>query len=321
MFVDELTITAKAGDGGDGVVRWHRERFKPKGGPSGGNGANGGDVYLRAIRDINILSKYKHNPSFVAENGEDGAKKNMHGANGEDCYIDVPVGSLVTHQETGIQYELLEEGETVKILSGGVGGYGNTHFKSSRNVTPEQATPGKPGEEGIFFIELQLLVDAGFIGLPSAGKSTLLNAITNAHAKTGEYPFTTLSPNLGAFHGYILADIPGLIEGAADGKGLGHAFLKHISRTKALVHCISFEQESAQNSYKIIRNEIAKFDETLLEKPELLVLTKRDLVSDEEAEKIEAEAREFHPNVVTVSAIDDESLERFTTALSRFLRN
>jgi GTP-binding protein len=319
MFVDELTIHAKAGDGGDGVERWIREKRKPKGGPGGGNGGRGGDVHFKAVRDVAILAKYTHNPSFAAEAGQPGGNYHKHGRNGADCYIEVPIGSLVTHEETGEVFELTREGEVVSVLSGGRGGYGNNHFKGPENVTPTQATPGKPGEEGTFSVELRLIADVGLIGLPSAGKSTLLNTLTNARAKTGLYPFTTLNPNLGVFHEYILADIPGLIEGAADGKGLGDAFLKHISRTQCVVHCISLERENPQQSYKTIRNELARYDESLLDVPEIVVMTMADAVSRETADARLAEMQNAHPNVTTVSVIDDTSVRAFERTLSQFL--
>lgn len=314
-----MTITTKAGDGGDGVVRWHREKYKPKGGPSGGNGGRGGDVYLRAVRDLSILSSYRHNPHFAAENGKDGASENRHGHNGDDVYVDVPVGAVVTNAHTGEQYEFLHEGQTVHVASGGVGGYGNTHFKSSRNVRPMESTPGKPGEEVELQVEVRLIADAGFVGYPNAGKSTLLNELTNAHAKIGHYAFTTLDPNLGDFHGHILADIPGLIEGAASGRGLGHKFLKHIQRTKMLIHCISFERENLQQSHNMIREELAEYDPSLLEKREIIVLTKSDTVDEATREEGRAAFEALGRTVYTVSIADPDSVERFAAGLSTFL--
>ena len=319
-FVDELKIYAKAGDGGDGVVRWEASRGNPKGGPAGGDGGRGGDVYVRGIKDTNRLSKYTGNPKFLAENAGNGMKNSLEGKNGEDMYVEIPVGSLVTNTETDKSFEILKEGEEIKILTGGRGGFGNEHFKSSRNVSPQFFTEGKEGEEGYFRIELQLMADAGFIGLPSAGKSSLINEVTNAHARVGAYPFTTLDPNLGELYGYILADIPGLIEGASDGKGLGIKFLKHIKRTKTLIHCISVEQDSISEARDTIINELKKFDEVLLERQEIIVLTKTDLISSEELKDKIKEAKQTNKKVLTVSIIDDESLKVFKDTLIKVLR-
>lgn len=286
MFVDEITIKAKAGDGGDGVVRWRREKFIPKGGPAGGNGGRGGSVYVRAVRDLGLLSKYTGSKEFVAENGVSGSKRSMHGRDGGDLFIDIPIGATITEENNGKTYELTTDGQTVCILQGGNGGFGNENFKSSTNTTPTESTKGTKGERGTFLIELKLVVDIGFVGLPNAGKTTMLNALTNAHAKVGSYPFTTLEPHLGDLFGFILADIPGLIEGASEGKGLGHKFLRHIERTKMLLHLVSLENEDPYTTYKTIRSELGLHDEKLLEKEEWIVLTKSDLQTDTEVQSI-----------------------------------
>lgn len=279
MFVDEITITAKAGNGGDGVVRWRREKFIPKGGPAGGNGGSGGDVYIRAVRDVGLLSKYTGAKDFEAQDGNAGEKKGKSGKDGDDIYIEVPVGATVTEKERGRVYTCMTEGETHRVLKGGRGGLGNEYFKSSINRAPEESTKGRKGEHGTFNIELSLIVDIGIIGLPNAGKSTLLNSLTNAHSRVGSYPFTTLEPHLGELYGYILADIPGLIEGASHGKGLGHKFLKHVARTNMLLHCISLENEDPVQAHTTVCAELKAHDQTLLEKEEWVVLTKSDLVS------------------------------------------
>jgi len=256
------------------------------GGPAGGNGGRGGDVYVRAIRDLSVLSKYTGAKKFIAENGGAGLSKSMYGKASSDLYIDVPIGSIITDVSRERVYELFEEGVTAKILRGGAGGLGNEHFKSSVNRSPIEATEGKKGEEGIFKIELSLVVDVGLIGLPNAGKSTLLNSFTNASSPVDSYAFTTLEPHLGALYGYVLADIPGLIEGASEGKGLGHKFLRHITRTKMLLHLVSLEHDDPISEYKTIRNELIKFDKSLVEKEEWIIFTKKDLVNQARIDRV-----------------------------------
>src|SRR3989344_3114168 len=241
MFVDEITLHFKAGRGGDGVVRWRHEKGKELGGPSGGNGGKGGDVYALAVRDIGILSAYRNVGGFEAEQGENGAKDLRQGGEGKDVVVKLPIGSRLTNLSSGFSLELLKDDEKVLLLHGGRGGLGNAHFKGSTNVRPKEWTPGVHGEEADFKIELLLVVDVGIIGLPNAGKSSILNTLTSAKSKVGAFPFTTVEPTLGDFYGLVLADIPGLIEGAAKGKGLGHKFLRHIERTKTLLHCVSAE--------------------------------------------------------------------------------
>ncbi len=321
MFVDELKIIAEAGNGGDGVVRWCQEKYKPKGGPAGGNGGKGGDVYVKAVRDLALLAKYRGSKTFKAGDGTHGREKSMHGKDGEDYYINVPVGATVTDVSRNRKHELMEVGEVSKILLGGRGGLGNEYFKSSTNVAPEQCTEGKLGESGIFMIELSLLVDIGLIGLPNAGKSTLLNALTNATARTGAYPFTTLEPHLGNLFGYVLADVPGLIEGASEGKGLGHKFLKHVTRTKMLLHCVSLEHEEPLKEYNLIRNELIRFDESLPKKEEIVVLTKRDLVDDEVASKQLELFKKDGIDAMIISAHTNEGIEELSKTLVHKLRN
>ncbi len=333
-FVDELHINIKAGTGGNGVVRWLHEKGKEFMGPAGGNGGKGGSVFVRAVSDLNILASYRHKKEFKAEDGEHGQSKSMYGENGDDLIIDIPQGCLVTNIDTGRAYDVSELDTPVLILSGGKGGLGNEHFKASTNIRPMEHTDGKPGEEGEFTIELMLSASVGLVGLPNAGKSSLLNAITNADAKVGDYQFTTLEPNLGAFYKYIIADIPGLIEGAGEGKGLGHKFLRHVMRTQLIAHCISSENEDFFVVYKTIRSEMEIFDKThktLLQEPlsskqEIIVITKTDFLLPEDLEKkmkkftaALKKAKVTSP-IVFISAYDDKLIKAFSKELLKFIK-
>jgi GTP-binding protein len=333
-FIDEMKIYAEAGRGGDGVVRWRQEKFVPKGGPSGGDGGRGGDFYAIAVRDIHILSKYKAKKSFEAARGGDGGNKSLHGASGEDFFLELPVGTTITNLETEEVWKLEKEGQKVKLLKGGYGGFGNEHFKSSVNTTPKESNQGQDGESGNFKIELELFADLGLVGLPNAGKSSLLNSITNANAKVGDYAFTTLDPNLGDFYGYIIADIPGIIEGASEGKGLGVKFLRHIKRTKMLAHLVSFENLKSSSAagmlkaYKEIRKELEKYDkknklgdEGLATKDEIIVLTKTDVLQDAKTiTKIEKEFKKLKVPVFTLSLFDDKMVKVFSDSLIKILK-
>ena len=339
-FIDELTIYAEAGRGGDGVVRWRQEKFVPKGGPAGGDGGRGGDFYVEAVRDIHILAKYKAKKDFKASRGEDGGKKSLHGKSGDDYFLKLPLGAIITSVETGETWQLAEEGQKIMLLKGGYGGFGNEHFKSSINTTPLQSREGQEGARGNFKIELELFGDIGFIGLPNAGKSSLLNALTNSKAEVGDYPFTTLDPNLGDFYGYIIADIPGLIEGASEGKGLGIKFLKHIKRTRMIAHLVSFENPGMITAYKEVRKELTKYDKKLklgptrnafsiadaggedglAEKDEIIVLTKTDAAKDAKvvAKKV-AEFKKINKKVFVVSLYDDKAVKKFSDELIKIL--
>ncbi len=320
MFVDELTIYAKAGNGGDGVVRWRQEKSMPMGGPAGGNGGNGGDVYVRAVKDLNRLSKYTGNKSFAAEAGESGDNRSKAGKNGEDTFIDIPVGSKVTDIERNRTFEITTVGQTERILKGGGGGLGNEYFKSSTNQAPVESTKGKPGEDGNFSLEVSLMVDVGLIGLPNAGKSTLLNNLTNSNSRIGAYPFTTLEPHLGDMYGFIIADIPGLIAGAATGKGLGHKFLRHVSRTKMLMHLVSLEHEDPLKEYYAIREELSQYDESLIKKEEWIILTKKDLVNQEDIDGIVSALEKTENRVFVIGQDDLESFKKLRDELTSHLR-
>ncbi len=319
-FIDELKIYAEAGRGGDGVVRWRHEKGKEYSGASGGNGGTGGDVYVRGVRDIGLLASYVHNKEFYAGRAEDGMKDSKSGKDGKTLYIKVPIGSVITNLKTEKVYRIDEEGQEALLLSGGRGGLGNEHFKASTNTSPKESTPGKDGEKAEFFIEIELSADAGFVGLPNAGKSSLLNELTNARSKVGAYEFTTLEPALGNMEGFILADIPGLIEGASEGKGLGHKFLRHIRRTKLILHCISLENENVDEVYDVIRKELEVFDPELAKKEEIIILTKTDLDSEKDVEAKMKKFKKKAKNVFAVSILNDESVKDLKDGLVKILR-
>lgn len=321
MFVDQLKIYAKAGDGGDGVVRWRHLKFKPKAGPAGGNGGRGGDVYVEAVRDLNLLSKYTGDKRFIADSGEEGRASSQFGKAGEDLYIKVPVGSTVTDIERERVVELLEVGQKVCILKGGAGGIGNEQFKSSTNRAPEESTEGRPGEEGEFMIDLAIIADVGLVGLPNAGKSSLLNTLTNAKSTVGAYAFTTLEPHLGSFYGFTIADIPGLIEGASAGKGLGHKFLRHVSRTKMLLHLVSLEDEDVKSALNVVKKELANFNSELSEKETWIVLTKKDLIDSHKLDEVLRDIDNTKNRVFVTSLLDGEGVKKLQDELTQYLES
>ncbi|GMV24976.1 MAG: GTPase Obg [Phycisphaerae bacterium] len=302
MFVDRAIITVRAGKGGDGCVAFRREKGEPKGGPNGGDGGKGADVVLVAEDGMHTLYDFRGVPALEAKDGDPGGGKQCHGADAPDLIVKLPPGTLVYNDQTGELMTDLKPADRVVIAKGGKGGWGNEHFKSSTNQTPRRATPGAPGESFRLRFELKLIADVGFVGLPNAGKSTLLAALTRATPKIADYPFTTLSPQLGiceldAMRRIVMADIPGLIEGAAQGAGLGLDFLRHIERTRVLVHLLDAQPPDgttpAQN-YRTVRHELTQYSEALASKPELIVLNKIDLLMPEEVEAaVKSLAREL----------------------------
>jgi GTP-binding protein len=322
-LTDELKFEAKAGDGGNGVVRWRQEKFIARGGPNGGDGGWGGNIYVTATRDTNILGTYKKSQKkFTAGNGKSGEGQSKHGKNGNDIEIPLPVGSVITNIKTGESFEILKDTDRFMILAGGKGGFGNEHFKSSLKVSPLEATDGKSGEQGEFFVELKIIADIGLVGYPNSGKSSLLNILTNSKSKVGNYDFTTLEPHLGVYHGYIVADIPGLIEGANIGRGLGSKFLKHISRTNMIVHLVSAENENVAKAYKTIRSELADYGNGLKDKIEIVVLSKSDTVDTKSVEKKKKDLEKVCKSTVfTLSLYDDKSIKVFADAIIKSLKN
>jgi len=319
-FVDELTLRALAGKGGNGVTRWLHLKGKEYSGPAGGNGGDGGDVYVRGVRDIGLLGRYRGEKKFAAEDGSGGQSLTMHGKRGKDLVIDLPVGSLVRNKTTGEKYELLAENQQIMVLKGGRGGAGNAVFKSSVNRSPEESMPGGMGESAELVVELRLIADAGFIGFPNAGKTSLLNALTGAGGKVAPYAFTTLDPNLGTLYKFILADIPGLIEGAASGKGLGFKFLRHIARTKLLVHCLSLESDDPMRDYDLVRKELSQFENgALTNKPEVILLTKSDMKEAKEVSAVVDQFTKMGKKVVAVTILDDSEVKKVQDMLVRVL--
>jgi len=284
MLVDEAEITVRAGKGGDGIVSFRHEKYVPKGGPDGGDGGDGGNVVMQAANNIHTLSDYARIKKFAAEDGVNGGKQKRRGKSGQDLILKVPVGTVIFDLETKRKIaDLNSEGKKIVIAHGGKGGLGNVHFASPTHQTPTEFKPGEEGEERKLRLVLELIADVGIIGLPNAGKSTLLSVISSARPKIADYPFTTLEPVLGAvqYHDkkFIACDIPGLIEGASEGKGLGHKFLKHILRTRILVHLIDATSPDPQKDYQTVRTELEKFAPSLALKKEIVVLTKIDLVN------------------------------------------
>lgn len=286
-FVDYIKIYASSGKGGKGSVHLHREKYITKGGPDGGDGGRGGHVIVRGNKNMWTLFHLKFKKHFRAEQGGDGSKSRSTGKDADDIYIDVPLGTIIRDSETqDIIFEITKDGEEKILVEGGKGGLGNWHFKSATNQTPRYAQPGIEGQEGWFQIELKILADVGLVGFPNAGKSTLLSVITAAKPKIADYAFTTLKPNLGIveyrdFQSFVVADIPGIIEGAAEGKGLGHRFLRHIERNSTLLFLIPADSEDIEKEYKVLLNELKKHNPELLDKQRLLAISKADMLDEE----------------------------------------
>jgi GTP-binding protein len=312
MLIDEVEITLKAGHGGAGKVSFYPGK---KAGPDGGNGGRGGDIYLRVTSDLTALNQFSKTKELAAENGHYGESNIKTGHDGNDLMITMPIGTELTETETGKIIDLNDLDQKILIAKGGKGGKGNYELRSSRNTTPMRAQKGLPGEEKHFKIILKLIADFGFIGLPNAGKSSLLNELTAANVKVANYPFTTLEPNLGVFNNKIIADIPGLIEGAAEGKGLGIKFLKHIEKVSMLLHSIAADSEDVVGDYQTVIAEMKKFNPELMDKPEVILLTKSDLVSKDELKKKTDQLKKFKRKIYPVSIYDWDSLEKLKKIL------
>lgn len=289
-FIDEATIKLYAGDGGNGVATFRREKYEPMGGPSGGDGGNGGSILIEADRNLNTLVDYRYQRVFRAQRGENGRSSDQYGAGGEDMVLRVPVGTVISDKASGqMLVDLAEHGQRAMLAKGGKGGLGNIHFKSSLNRAPRQCTKGDPGEEMELYLELKVLADVGLLGMPNAGKSTFIRSVSAAKPKVADYPFTTLHPNLGvvrvdANRSFVIADIPGLIEGASEGAGLGHQFLRHLARTRLLLHLVDIapfdEAINPVDEARAIVEELRKYDESLYNKPRWLVLNKIDMLEE-----------------------------------------
>lgn len=324
-FLDLAKIYIKAGDGGNGSLSFRREKYIEYGGPDGGDGGKGGDVYVVCVDNLNTLIDYRYQQHFKAKPGGGGMGKNRAGAKGEDCLIKVPPGTeiLAEDQKTQIA-EVTEPGEKVLIARGGNGGFGNAHFKSSTNQAPRRANPGQPGEEYTIWLRLKLIADVGLIGLPNAGKSTFLAAVSAAKPKIADYPFTTLHPNLGVVsigaRAFVAADIPGLIEGAHEGKGIGTRFLGHIERTKVLLHLIDVMEDDVAAAYTTVRNELAAYSEDLLALPEIVALSKCDAVdADRMSEQKEALKKVIATEPFEISAVTGAGIEEVNWAIIHHL--
>ncbi|MFA9288638.1 MAG: GTPase ObgE [Weeksellaceae bacterium] len=314
MLVDEINITVIGGKGGEGVVRF----FPKKAGPAGGNGGNGGNVYAYGNQNLSDLKRYAGAPRHEADAGQPGETFERIGHKGEDLLLHFPIGTLITDTNTGEQIEITHAKQKELLVTGGKGGRGNSAFKSATNQTPRQYEPGTPGQERHFHIIMRFIADFGFIGFPNAGKSSLLNELTAASVRTAAYPFTTLEPNLGEFEGKIIADIPGLIEGASSGKGLGHKFLKHIEKVPVLLHTVSLESKDILRDIEVINDELKNYREHMGEKPQTILLTKTDLVDETFVEEKVELIKSKGYDVIPVSIFNPEQFEKLQDFLRSF---
>lgn len=330
-FVDEVSIFVKAGDGGNGMMSFRREKFIEKGGPNGGDGGDGGSIYLEADENLNTLVDYRYTRRFHAQNGQKGGSTDCTGAKGEDLILPVPVGTTVIDAATQeIMGDLTKAGQRLLVAQGGWHGLGNTRFKSSTNRAPRQTTPGKPGDARDLKLELKVLADVGLLGLPNAGKSTFIRSVSAAKPKVADYPFTTLVPNLGVvsvgrYKSFVIADIPGLIEGAAEGAGLGIRFLKHLARTRLLLHLVDMvppDGSDPADAAEIILHELEKFSPALMQRDRWLVLNKADQLLDEEREermRQVVERLDWKGPVFLISALESDGTEALAQAIMRYL--
>ena len=327
-FVDYVTITVRSGKGGAGSAHFRREKFEPKGGPDGGDGGEGGSVVVEGDPSLYTLLDLRYNRHHFADSGEPGGGSGKSGKAGDDIVLRVPLGSVVKDAETGeVLGDVVHEGDRIVLAQGGRGGLGNTHFKSSTNQAPRYAQPGEAGEEREVVLELKLLADVGLVGFPNAGKSTLVSSLSAAKPKIADYPFTTLEPNLGMVYlgdwrSFVVADIPGLIEGASEGRGLGHQFLKHVERNAVLLFCVAADAEDPGARYQTLLDELEAFSPHLMAKPRLVALTKMDIVGPDLADEWVEQARATFPegtDVVPVSAVARTGLDRLKERLWSFV--
>lgn len=325
-FLDQAKIYVKSGDGGKGSVSFRREKYIERGGPDGGNGGRGGDIIFEAAEDLNTLIDFRYTQHFRAPNGKGGAGRDMTGASGEELVIKVPVGTeiLDADKET-VLLDMTEEGQRVVFLKGGDGGFGNAHYKSSTNQAPRKSTPGWPGEDRDVWLRLKLIADSGLVGLPNAGKSTFLAAVSRSKPKIADYPFTTLHPNLGVVkagdYSFVIADIPGLIEGAHEGKGLGDRFLGHVERTSVLLHLVDATQDDVVGAYKTIRHELEQYGGGLAKKPEIIALTKMDAIGEELAlDQAKILEEETGQKAMVISAVAGNNVDQVLYKLADIIK-